>query len=84
MRYEFQTYNGFLMDTRETLVDAKLHGIGLANDLLTPVTVVCVTCNAYGQPRYRNVAKYKPTRTTGIPDNTRLAKKLDAIAQSWR
>ena len=33
LRYEFKTASGALFDTRETLVDAKLHAIGLANAL---------------------------------------------------
>ena len=59
-RFEFSTGSGFLYDTRETIVDAKLHGIGLANDLQRKVTVVCVTFDGL-QYRYRNVASYLPT-----------------------
>ena len=60
-RYEFCDATGFLMDTRENLIDAKMHGIGLANDLRRKITVVRVTYTDYGQPRYKNVAVYRPT-----------------------
>lgn len=63
LRYEFKTCHGFLYDTREDLVKAKLHGIGLANDLKTPVTVVRVSLDEYSSQRYTNVVTYKPTRS---------------------
>jgi hypothetical protein len=60
LRYEFQTARGFLMNTRENVIDARLLGITLTNTLQTEVTVVAVKHDGL-QNRYLTVCKYKPT-----------------------
>lgn len=64
LRFEFSTNQGFLYNTRETLPEARLCAIGLANDLHSPVTIHRVYVDALGHTRYKTEWRYNPTNPT--------------------